>query len=80
VERYFGLCKFRDCRHQSEPGCAVKAAIECGELPQERWDSYLRLKEEARYSEDKAGYLREKQQWHKSISKQIKDIQKNKER
>jgi ribosome biogenesis GTPase len=77
VEQYFGTCKFSDCKHQSEPGCAVKAAIERGELPQERWDSYLQLKNEAKYSDDKAGYLREKEQWHKSITKQIKNLKKN---
>jgi len=69
VEWYFGQCRFSDCRHQSEPGCAVKAAIERGELSAERWESYCQLKNEAKYSDDKAGYLREKQQWHKNIAK-----------
>lgn len=68
VERYFGRCRFSDCRHQSEPGCAVRAAIEAGELAPERWESYRRLKAEARYSDDRAGYLREKQQWHKQLA------------
>ena len=69
VEKFFGQCRFFDCRHQSEPGCAVKAAIERGELSAERWESYCRLKNEAKYSEDKTGYLREKQQWHKNVAK-----------
>lgn len=69
VEQFFGRCKFSDCKHQSEPGCAVKQAITNGELSQERWDSYLKLKQEAKYSDDKTGYLIEKQQWHKSIAK-----------
>ena len=47
VERFFGHCRFRDCRHETEPGCAVKAALESGELPRERWEAYLRLKKEA---------------------------------
>lgn len=47
VERHFGHCRFSDCRHETEPGCAVKAAIESGELSAERWASYLRLKKEA---------------------------------
>ena len=47
VERYFGHCRFSDCRHESEPGCAVRAAIESGELPAERWAAYLRLRKEA---------------------------------
>ncbi len=69
VEQYFGLCKFSDCMHQSEPGCAIKIAIENGELAKERWESYNNLKEEAQYSDDKAAYLRKKQQWHKDIAK-----------
>lgn len=60
VERYLGHCKFSDCGHASEPGCAVRAAIHNGELPQERWDSYLALQREAAFVEDKAAYLRNK--------------------
>ncbi|MEA4833155.1 MAG: ribosome small subunit-dependent GTPase A [Oscillospiraceae bacterium] len=76
VEQYFGRCKFSDCKHQSEPGCAVKAAIESGELSRERWESYLNLKREAKFTDDKASYLRQKQEWHKSIAKQNKNMQK----
>ncbi len=68
VESYFGQCKFNNCRHQTEPGCAVRAALDSGELPRERWESYLQLKREAKFSDDKAGYLRQKQQWQKEIS------------
>ena len=68
VESYFGQCKFNNCCHQTEPGCAVRAALDGGELPRERWESYLQLKREAKFSDDKAGYLRQKQQWQKEIS------------
>lgn len=77
VEQYFGKCKFTDCKHQTEPGCAVKAAIGSGELPMERWESYINLKREARFTDDKAGYLRQKQQWHKEIAKRNKQMKKN---
>jgi ribosome biogenesis GTPase len=40
-------CRFRDCRHQQEPGCAVRAAVNAGELDPARLDSYLRLRAEA---------------------------------
>ena len=76
VEQYFGMCKFTDCKHQSEPGCAIKAAIACGDLPQERWESYLQLKREAKFSDDKMGYLRDKQQFHKSLAKWSKQNKK----
>lgn len=36
-------CRFRDCRHAAEPGCAVRAAVEAGELPRERYESYRAL-------------------------------------
>jgi ribosome biogenesis GTPase len=37
-------CQFSDCNHKSEPGCAVKAAVEAGNVRPERYDSYLRLR------------------------------------
>jgi ribosome biogenesis GTPase len=39
-------CRFRDCGHDREPGCAVKAAVEADELDAARYDSYLRLAHE----------------------------------
>jgi ribosome biogenesis GTPase / thiamine phosphate phosphatase len=36
-------CRFRDCSHTHEPGCAVRAAVEAGELPRERLESYVKL-------------------------------------
>ena len=69
VEQYLGKCKFSDCKHQTEPGCAIKEAIANGELSPERWKSYLSLKSEARYSDDKGAFLRQKQQRNKNIAK-----------
>jgi ribosome biogenesis GTPase / thiamine phosphate phosphatase len=46
-------CKFGDCTHRVEPGCAVRAAVESGEISAERYDSYLRLREEMEDSEKK---------------------------
>ncbi len=37
-------CQFNDCTHQNEPGCAVRAAVEAGQVHPERYDSYLRLR------------------------------------
>lgn len=39
-------CRFRDCRHQSEPGCAVKAAVAAGTLPASRYESFRKLQSE----------------------------------
>jgi ribosome biogenesis GTPase len=70
-------CKFTDCCHQFEPGCAVKAALENGELSADRWQSYLTLKHEAKYSEDRSGFMRDRQAWHKQLAKWSKQHQKN---
>jgi ribosome biogenesis GTPase len=76
VESYFGLCRFSDCHHLTEPGCAIRAAIAGGELPCERWESYLQLKREAKFSDDKAEYLNKRQQRLKDIAKLRKQIKK----
>lgn len=75
VEQHFGQCKFSDCRHMSEPGCAVKAAIARGDLPQERWESYQRLQVETHYDDDRAGYLRQKEQLFRGIAISLRQRQ-----
>jgi ribosome biogenesis GTPase len=42
-------CRFSDCVHRTEPGCAVREALDSGELPERRWESYLKLQREARW-------------------------------
>lgn len=69
VEAYFGKCRFSDCRHGAEPGCAIKEALESGELSEERWESYNRLKKEAKYSDNKSSALHEKHVQQKEIAK-----------
>jgi ribosome biogenesis GTPase len=44
---YVGSCQFHDCSHRREPGCAVTAALEKGEIEPTRYDSYLKLYEKA---------------------------------
>ncbi len=46
VEVLLGSCRFGDCAHGSEPGCAIQEALAEGRLPAERWGSYLKLKRE----------------------------------
>ena len=43
VDELARRCRFRDCKHLDEPGCAVREAVEAGELAQERLDSYREL-------------------------------------
>ena len=78
VERLAQMCRFRDCRHENEPGCAVKKAIENGELSLSRFESYQKIKAEAKYSGNSADYRRQKEQFFKSIAvserKKRKDV------
>ena len=48
VEELAADCRFGDCTHVHEPGCAVLAAVESGELPRERLDSWRKLQRELR--------------------------------
>lgn len=44
--RFVADCRFRDCRHRDEPGCAVRLAVDAGAVTSERYDSYRRLRTE----------------------------------
>ncbi len=48
IEALASRCKFRDCSHEGEPGCAVERAVERGELAINRLESYTRLKQEVK--------------------------------
>lgn len=49
VEAFAAQCRFADCKHGAEPGCAVKQALKAGVLDERRWANYQKLKREARY-------------------------------
>ena len=44
IESLAEACRFRDCAHNAEPGCAVQAALNSGQLDERRLDSYNKLK------------------------------------
>ena len=73
-----GSCRFRDCTHTGEPGCAVREAIEAGTLSAERWASYDRLQKETRYEvrrRDAGAAHAERKKWkqiHKDFRKRPK--------
>jgi ribosome biogenesis GTPase len=72
VQRYARECAFRDCRHESEPGCAVIAAIDDGSLDNVRLKSFRKLQRELEFAErrtDRAAQLDNKRKW-KQIQKQ----------
>ncbi len=60
IEALAPACRFRDCSHRAEPGCAVRAAVERGELPAGRLAHYLKLQEERTEFEKKVKGKRQK--------------------
>ena len=75
-------CRFRDCQHDAEPGCAVKAAVEAGRLDARRYESYLKLSREQQVVEQKRDEraLLEAKRASKIVSKAIKAMQKQRGR
>ena len=74
IAAFAELCKFNDCAHDSEPGCAVRAALESGELPEERFASYKKqLRELAAIARKKDKRLanQEAKKW-KTITKEMR--------
>ena len=72
-------CRYKDCEHESEPGCAVQEAIRQGELDSGRFKNYVRMKREARYLETRmegSAQMAEKKRW-KTISKMQKQFKKD---
>ena len=81
MEALFAQCKFKDCRHESEPGCAVRQALDNSTLDLGHWENYRQLQKEAafvRRRHDLKARLDEKQKW-KRISMEIKRIYKGRE-
>lgn len=68
IAAFAGRCRFHDCSHQSEPGCAVLAALEAGELSVDRWASFTKLKREQAYAARRVDPVlarRERDRWKK---------------
>lgn len=67
-------CRFRDCRHDREPGCAVRRAVEEGTLVRERLQSYNKLQRELRHLESKLDRkaAAERKRGHKEITKHVR--------
>lgn len=69
IEELAARCRFRNCSHTSEPGCAVRDALDNGGLDAGRWQSYQKLKNENLYAADSESYLAAKEKRFKEISK-----------
>jgi len=65
-----GQCKFRDCAHTGEPGCAIAAALAGGSLDSARWQAYLRMQRASAYEvrrTDRASQQRQKADHKKAV-------------
>jgi ribosome biogenesis GTPase / thiamine phosphate phosphatase len=66
IETYARQCRFRDCRHRQEPGCAVREALRQGTLDEARYQSYEKLQRELRHlaiKQDLNARRNEKRKW-----------------
>jgi ribosome biogenesis GTPase / thiamine phosphate phosphatase len=68
-------CRFTNCTHQNEDGCAVLVALNDGNISRERYESFLKMRKESAYYQ--MSYL-EKRQHDKKFGKMIKSIMKDK--
>ena len=65
-------CKFNDCQHEGEPGCAVQSELEKGNISPERYDSYLHLKKELSFLNRRKD--EKNRQYQKDFSKMVKQV------
>jgi ribosome biogenesis GTPase len=81
IDRLAARCRFPDCAHESEPGCAVRAAVEAGDLDVRRWESYLKLRRELRFLEikkDERSRRQNEKRTGRDFAARLKEIKKNK--
>lgn len=76
IEQLTASCKFKNCTHETEPGCAVREAVEKGVLDERRLANYFKMKKEQAFETDKAAAVREKKAETKRISKLIRQMYK----
>jgi ribosome biogenesis GTPase len=77
VEELITQCRFSNCTHSGEPGCAVGAALEAGTLSPEQWKNYCIQRREAAYVERRSAYLSRKKEWQKSIARNARNAAKD---
>ena len=73
----FGDCRFQDCSHTSEPGCALLAAVDKGEIDQRRLDSYHKLMREQEHNSES---IAQRHEWMRKLGKLYKSMQSEKRR
>jgi ribosome biogenesis GTPase / thiamine phosphate phosphatase len=77
VELLVAQCRFTDCTHNGEPGCAIAEALEGGALDQGRFQSYLKLQKELRHlqrRQDDVARRRDERAFDRMIAKRLKEM------
>jgi len=83
IEGLAARCRFPDCRHEQEPGCAVRGAVEAGTLDRRRLESYLKLRREMQFMELKKDDKKRRQQEKaagRRFASMVREIKKHKPR
>jgi ribosome biogenesis GTPase len=77
ISEFEGKCRFRDCRHINEEGCAVIEAVASGELDRGVYESYLKLRKEAWHY---TASVHEKRKQGKDFARVVKEVKKSKQK
>ncbi len=81
IDALAARCRFPDCGHEREPGCAVRAAVEAGSVEAARWESYLKLRRELRFLElkkDEKSRRQHERATGRDFHARLKEIKKHK--
>lgn len=80
ITPYLDQCRFNDCHHQTEPGCAVQQAITDGKLSEQRWQRYCKLQREQQFNEASLAERRQRDRdlghYYKSVLKASQQLKK----
>ena len=80
IEELAKECKFKDCRHERESGCAIQKAIESGTLDERRLMNYRKMQKELFYLNEREAALASKKKWERQIRKEIRNFYKRKDK
>jgi ribosome biogenesis GTPase len=78
IEQLAEGCRFRDCAHDAEPGCAVRAAVDAGDLAADRFERWRSLEAEAAASEARADVVEQRRR-SRQFGRMVREVQKAKD-
>jgi ribosome biogenesis GTPase len=76
VEELISQCRFSNCGHRTEPGCAILAALEDGRLSPDKWKHYKAQTRENTFVMNHSAYMKQKQEFQKALARASKNKQK----